>query len=187
MANCVEKLPISYLEECFNVDFESGTLWWKHRPATHFKNLKGYKIWMGFNLVGKEVKTTERKSQWGYLVLTLSKKTMYVHRLLFAMYHKRWPVGQIDHIDGNCKNNSINNLREVTNRENGKNQKKSKSNVSGFVGVHWCKHAKKWRVQIKTIEGITKHIAYTDDFEEAKRIRKQAEIENEYHPNHGRD
>ena len=29
--------PLEYLEECFDVDFVSGTLTWKTRPRSHFE------------------------------------------------------------------------------------------------------------------------------------------------------
>lgn len=42
----IKKLPtLEYLKECFKADFESGILYWKKRPLSHFKNEHAYNIW----------------------------------------------------------------------------------------------------------------------------------------------
>jgi len=52
----------------------------------------------------------------------------------------------IDHIDNNTlNNNSINNLRWVTTKENAQNAKLSAKNTSGFKGVSFHKKLNKWR------------------------------------------
>ena len=49
-----------------------------------------------------------------------------------------------DHIDGNGLNNCKSNLRHVTTKQNGENQKMHSTNTSGFRGVTFHKRAKKW-------------------------------------------
>ena len=44
----------------------------------------------------------------------------------------------------------------------------------------------KWRAQIR-VDGKRKHLGYFDTFDDAVAARKAAEIEHNYHPNHGRD
>ena len=46
----------------------------------------------------------------------------FVHRLVWAVYYGRWPVGQLDHINGDRLDNHIENLREVSHSENQLNQ-----------------------------------------------------------------
>ena len=41
-----------------------------------------------------------------------------MHRAIFAWCHGRWPVQQLDHINGCKTDNRIENLREVNNQEN---------------------------------------------------------------------
>ena len=53
----------------------------------------------------------------GYESVKIDGREYYVHHLVWFYYHKRWPI-EIDHID-RCKiNNRIENLREVTRKEN---------------------------------------------------------------------
>mgnify|MGYP000246947637 CR=1 FL=1 len=50
----------------------------------------------------------------------------------------------IDHVDGCSLNNQKNNLRMCTHAENMRNKKLPINNTSGFKGVYWHKHTKKW-------------------------------------------
>jgi hypothetical protein len=53
----------------------------------------------------------------------------------------------IDHIDGNPRNNNIQNLREATHQQNSFNTKLRKDNTSGFKGVSFNKVSNKWVAQ----------------------------------------
>ena len=44
--------------------------------------------------------------------------SMNYHGAVWAWHHGRLPEGEIDHIDGNERNNRIENLREVSGHEN---------------------------------------------------------------------
>ena len=68
------------------------------------------------------------------------QKTIYMHRQIMCT-----PVGfETDHIDGNGLNNSRSNLRICTHQQNNFNRGISKKNTSGFRGVSWNKHIKRW-------------------------------------------
>jgi len=66
---------------------------------------------------------------------------------LIFLYHHGYLPKFVDHIDGNKKNNRIENLREATKSQNAMNQKVSTRNTSGIKGVMWHKRDKKWFVQ----------------------------------------
>ena len=56
----------------------------------------------------------------GYLKGSVDGKQYKVHRLVFLYFHGFMP-SQVDHIDGNRKNNKIKNLREATSAQNNQN------------------------------------------------------------------
>jgi len=74
------------------------------------------------------------------------------HRLAWLYIYGVWPSGDIDHIDGNPQNNSINNLRDVSRSVNMQNQRKARSdNKIGFLGV--SKRGNKFSAAIRTPSG----------------------------------
>lgn len=85
----------------------------------------------------------------GYKRIRLAKKDYKVHRLAWFYMTGQWPENQIDHIDGNGFNNSWQNLREATNKQNQENLPLKKTNTSGYRGVYFEKKSKKWIVQIR--------------------------------------
>ena len=91
----------------------------------------------------------------------------------------------MDHINGNRRDNRIENLRVVTVAENNKNLKTFKTNKSGRMGVHFDKSCRRWRAYIR-YNGKRRHIGLYGSFEEASKARAKAEIKYGYHPNHGR-
>ena len=115
-------------------------------------------------------------------------RTQYgIHRLIWLWVTGEWPENDIDHIDGNGLNNAWSNLREATHIENMRNKKIGANNQSGVVGVSFYAQTKKWRAAINVASGEKKHLGYFDSLEGAKAARLQAEIENGYHENHGRE
>ena len=122
----------------------------------------------------------------GYRRISVGHKNLSAHRIAWYMTHGRLPKrGQIDHINGSRADNRLENLREVTRQENGKNKKKPTINTSGILGVYWDKKAKKWRAQI-TVDGKLKYLEYFDDIHEAAKARKAAEKDLGFHHNHGK-
>lgn len=84
----------------------------------------------------------------GYRDIKVDNKRYAAHRLIFLMFHGYLPE-RIDHIDGNCGNNRIENLRPTTASNNAANQKLSIKNTSGYKGVYWKKSEGKWIVSIQ--------------------------------------
>ncbi len=61
----------------------------------------------------------------GYFRMQFNKKFYRTHRIIYFMHHGVDPAEKvIDHIDGNPENNSVENLRACTQRENLQNAKK---------------------------------------------------------------
>jgi hypothetical protein len=65
-----------------------------------------------------------------------------------------------------------------------KNQRKCKNNTSGVTGVNWDKQTNKWRAEIMVNRKGIKLGRFTE-LQDAIQVRKQAEIDYGFHPNHG--
>ena len=97
----------------------------------------------------------------------------------------KWPNGEVDHINGIRDDNRWCNLRDVTKSENQRNAKIRKVNTSGFNGVDFHTKHNKWRARIY-VDGRSELLGYFSNFFVACCVRKAAEQEHGYHPNHGR-
>jgi len=91
----------------------------------------------------------------------------------------------IDHINGNRADNTIKNLRSVSQTENARNTKRKKHNTSGVSGVHWVKKDQRWLATIYH-KGKRIGLGQYKSFDAAVAARKLGEQVYGYHKNHGR-
>ena len=134
------------------------------------------KRWKAGTVTGSVMKT-------GYIEIRCDKYRTTGHRLAFLYMTGRFPV-TVDHIDHDPANNKWSNLRNVSHRDNMKNVRLRKDNVSGVVGVSWSKACQKWTARIAT--GSTfKHLGVFKSKDDAIQARKDAETEFNFHINHG--
>lgn len=86
----------------------------------------------------------------GYLKVHTYKKKYFIHVLIWEMFNPPKKDGEfIDHIDGNKKNNKIENLRIVDRSGNSQNTRRPRINSStGYLGVSKEKNSKKYRATI---------------------------------------
>jgi hypothetical protein len=110
----------------------------------------------------------------GYRLIKVDRKNYLAHRLAWFYVHGKWPDHQIDHINGDKKDNRIANLRQATCSENMQNirlaQKRSKS---GVRGVSWVASRSRWVAQI-SVGGKQKNLGRFDDIEAAINAYQQA-------------
>lgn len=71
----------------------------------------------------------------GYWYNTINRKTVPTHRVVWELLKGDTFNLLIDHIDGDCLNNSIDNLRLIKKEQNSRNCKMSSKNTSGVTGV----------------------------------------------------
>lgn len=96
----------------------------------------------------------------GYFVVDVDGTKLLVHRVAFAIAHGQWPIGQIDHIDGNPSNNRLLNLRDVEPATNSENQRRARgSTKSGLLGVRPMRS--RWAAAIK-VGGVRHHLGTFD-------------------------
>lgn len=111
------------------------------------------------------------KNSCGYLKVSHGGNTYTAHRLAWLMYYGVYPNGQIDHINRDKTDNSINNLRIVSRSENNANRSMMRHNTSGYRGVDRAHN--KWRARIMK-DGVRIELGLFDDKEEAYEAYKKA-------------
>lgn len=116
-----------------------------------------------------------------YLYVSLNKKKVANHQVIWLLCTGYWPTDQIDHIDGNSLNNRIENLRESSQAENTRNQKRHQHNSTGVTGVGRYKN--KWRAYIGR---DATHLGYFNTKEEAIAARIAAEKALGFTETHGK-
>lgn len=127
-------------------------------------------------------KAGSRNSE-GYIQIIVNGKMYKAHHIAWRIVHGEFPPKgmEVDHENGVRHDNAITNLRLVDDAGNAKNQMMNPRNTSGVMGVMWSKAHQKWIVRIGNVYlGIYRSKA------KAIRIRRQAEIDHKYHPNHGK-
>lgn len=124
-------------------------------------------------------------NKMGYISIKFYNEYYYAHRLIWLYVYGEFPPKQIDHINGNSGDNRVENLRCVSQAENTKNRMISRNNTSGVMGVSWCKAANKYQTYID-VDGKRKPLGLFKSIIEASKVRREAEIKYNYHPNHGR-
>lgn len=122
----------------------------------------------------------------GYLQAGILGHKFTAHRVAWAIHFKRWPILELDHINGVRTDNRIANLREVATADNRRNAARYRNNTSGVTGVYWYKPTKRWMVHIRR-DGRAVNLGYYRSFDEAVAVRRKAECDAGFHPNHGRE
>ncbi len=146
----------------------------KYDPST------GIFIWTK-NVARSKKKGSIAGSLWknGYVCIKYKNKIYKAHRLAFLLMTGSMPKNTVDHINRNRSDNRWENLRDVTHKENMRNQKKRCTNTSGVTGVYETKYGK-FRVTVSST-----YIGSYKTLEEATLARMQANIDNNYTLTHG--
>jgi hypothetical protein len=124
-------LTYQRLRELLDYEPQTGRFFWKVKTArcVHIGDLAG---------------AIERN---GYRRITFGKQRFLAHRLAWLYVSGEWPLGDIDHVNGNKDDNRIENLRAATVAQNAMNKKMVKTNKVGFKGV--CLVGGRYQASIK--------------------------------------
>ncbi|MDU5780733.1 MAG: HNH endonuclease [Pantoea sp.] len=136
---------------------ENGFFTWK---KTHGKSREG-------QIAGSMTKS-------GYIRINIGGQSYMVHRLVWLVENNDIPLEDIDHIDRDKTNNKITNLRLASRHQNMVNTGVYRNNSSGIKGVGFDKREGRWRAYI-CINYKNISLGYGVDFEDAVRLRKEAE------------
>ena len=146
------------LHEILDYDPNTGEFRWKISTNHRIK-------------IGQIAGSGPSRKKARYSQIMIDGKLYMTHRLAWLFVYGQFPNKEIDHKDGNRLNNKINNLRELSSKENSQNKQRYKSNKTGITGVWWIKEKKKWGSKISnTILG------YYEDIWDAICARKSAEL-----------
>lgn len=145
-----ETITLERLRELLSYDPETGIF--IRRITTSSRSLKGSKA--------------GRNNGNGYLRMMIDGYTDYAHRFAWFYVYGKWPEYEIDHIDGNGRNNRISNLRDAPHAQNSQNLSTRSTNKSGMIGVSWMKSYQKWEAYI-WVNYKKKNLGYFDDLQEA--------------------
>lgn len=133
---------VRHLQERYTYDAECGVV----------RNCKG-RVIKGF------------KDDSGYLLLNMwmadGRHVIKLHQLVWVLCHGELPT-QIDHVNGNPRDNRVENLREVNRSENDMNRVFAwKPNArTGLPGVHKNNDCFEIKVQGKRLKFRDKHEAF---------------------------
>lgn len=142
--------PLDVLEEMFNFNSNSGELLWKMRPPHHFDTKASQNRWNARH-AGKVAGC--KNNSTGYVNVSINNSPYLAHRIIWAVNGFDLPEDmEIDHKNGNKKDNRIDNLRIVTSSQNSFNSRAKSTNKSGVKGVHWHESSGTWRAVI-TVKG----------------------------------
>jgi len=185
----MKSTTLSYEEACelVHYDPEFGRFFWKLRSEKWFTDgyhsAKGQANRWNLKWAGKE--TFLNCNTTGYPQARINGIMVCAHRLAWLIMTGTFNETDIDHIDGNKKNNKWSNFRLVNRSENCRNKSKRSDNSSGITGISLKKSSGKWQAYIYHERHI--HLGYFDSIEEAIKVRKEAEKNYGYHENHGRE
>lgn len=102
----------------------------------------------------------------GHLHIQVDGKRYAAHRIAWFYVHQVWPVGEVDHINGNAGDNRIVNLRDVPGPINRENVRKPRAHSSTGVLGAFPLPGGKFRARIR-VAGRAVHLGVFHTAEEA--------------------
>lgn len=177
-----------FLRKLLRYEPETGRLFWRERTTDMFEDGVRFSAdqncrrWNAL-LAGKEAFTAGKRGD--YKRGSIFKRTNLAHRVCWAIHFGRWPLFDVDHVNGDKWDNRIVNLRDISSGENMKNMPRRRDNSSGVTGVYWCGRDNRWCAHIR-INGRGKNLGSFNEFDDAVSARKAAEREYNFSSGHGR-
>lgn len=113
-----------------------------------------------------------------YCYISVDGYLYLAHRLVWLYLFNRWPTADVDHIDGDGRNNRRGNLREATHAQNQQNQRRGQGKA-GLLGVTYDASTQRYMARL-TVGGKTHHLGRHGTPEEAHAAYVKAK--REHHP-----
>lgn len=132
----------------------TGSLFWLERPNEKSWNAR---------FAGKPA--FHSINSHGYRTGAVKGYSLKAHRVIWAMSKGAWPEGEIDHINGDRLDNRLDNLREVSKRQNAMNRHAAFGS-SQFKGVK-KRAGGRWQANIKVADKYVYLGTYASEAEAA--------------------
>lgn len=162
-------MDIEELRKTMSYDPATGRFWWKARPDWSPKKNATY--------AGKEAMLTSLN---GALGCHVDGRFISAHRAAWALHYGEWPAYGFRHINGNKRDNRIENLTadrpKDFDEKNSRLRKTYVTNTSGRKGVSYVERMKKWKAYI-SVDGKQIVLGHFQWLEEAIEAREKAEKE----------
>ena len=171
--------PLEYLRQCLRYEPDTGHLYWLERPVSHFTDERAAKS-VNSRVAGKRALTARTG---GGLIGHINQVRYSAHRIAYYMGTGELPPNTIDHINGDCTDNRLANLRPATRSENSRNRARNYNATNPTHGVYAA--GGKWLAKIKA-DGKQYVLGTFATLEEAMAARIGAERVLNFHENHGR-
>lgn len=84
----------------------------------------------------------------GYIKIGVDHRRYFAHRLAWLYVHGTWPPEEVDHINRDCADNRMANLRLASKGQNKWNSRKHIDNAGNRKGAYFNKVLKKWEAKI---------------------------------------
>ena len=125
-------------------------------------------------------------SPHGHRVIRFNGFLYPEHHIIWRLHFGVWPTGHLDHGNHNEQDNSLRNLKDVSQGTNNKNQSLRNDNSTGHMGI-WVnkQNSRKKFMSEVTHEGKRVHLKSHYTLEEAIAERKAVLEQYGFHPNHG--
>lgn len=137
MTIAINDLALEFVSEKLDYDPISGKFYWKESVGRYNRIPKG-------SLAGG-------LNSEGYRYIRLGGKFYRACRLAWLLVYGEWPKeeDQIDHKNGDCSDDSIENLRISSQSQNQANKKRPRNNTTGYKGVSYRKECQRpYKAQI---------------------------------------
>ena len=127
------------LQDLLSYDPESGLLTWRKREWVDSRGRS-----RAFKFGGKVAGSVRSD---GKAVVGIHGALHLAHRVIWKMVHGEEP-DCVDHINGDCSDNRLENLRNVSQAENNRNVARRSDNTSGVGGVSYQADRRAWRAYL---------------------------------------
>lgn len=153
----------AHLRSILNYDPDTGAFTW---VSDLYRGIKRNVL---YRPAGSRAGSIDRQTGYGQFNLTGYGKLL-AHRVAWCWMTGEWPVGSIDHKNGDRGDNRWGNLRDVPPRVNAQNIKGPRDhNQLGVLGVYMEKRSGKFLARIRDAEGKQTRIGRYDSADEAGR------------------